>query len=457
MSGPDRLQGLLRGWPALAAAVLLLPAPASTGPAAQPPDVRAALAPDTVAALLVRTLERSPATAVALAFPAGSGNDPEGASGAASLLARTLEERIRGALPAGSALVSSRVERDLVAFSLVTPPDDWSTAWEALARVLFREPLPAEAVEGARQEILGPLRFERGAPVRLFELEADRMVLGTAHPWARPVQGVETEVAGIPAEQIEALRLRWIRPEDARVVVMGPVDREGLRPWLSVHGETPPAPPTIPDSIPADSTGAVVDPETAAPREVEPTTPATAAPSPPAQRAWTTGERVTLEREVVNAWVTVAWPAPTDLSRTHLAFAAHVARELLTPVPADPGLFSVTTRVEETPGGPVLRVVAAVLPGQASRWEERILSTIPGLADSPPPDEFLAVYRRRFAGEMLLPLSLPEEGALRSAAELVRGTGPVDLEDEIHALGAEELVSAIRLLGVPRILLFGPS
>lgn len=470
MSGPDPRRRWRRGWGGVGSALLLPllalvarpgPAGASAGPGvATPPTASwtAAFASDTIAALVVRTMERAPATSVALAFPTGSGSDPEGASGAASLLARALEERIRGALPGGSALVSSRVERDLIAFSLVTPPADWPAGWSALTRVLFGEPLPESAVEGARRELLGPLRFERGAPVRLFELEADRLVLGTAHPWARPVQGTESEVSGIPAAQVEELRRRWIRAADAHVAVLGPLDREGLRTWMVVAGEAPPPAAPAADSLnPADTTRGGATP--AAPPVEEVPSPAAAPaspPTPPAPPAWTTPERRSLERDVVNAWVMVAWPAPADLPRTRLGFAAHVVREALTPVPADPGLFSVTARVEETPGGPVLRVVAAVLPGEALRWEERILGVIPGLVESPPPDDFLAVYRRRFAGETLLTRSLPEEGALSLAAGLVRGTASVDLAGEIHALHADELVATVRSLGVPRILLFGP-
>lgn len=416
------------------------------------------MAADTVAALVVRTMKRAPATSVALAFPTGSGSDPEGASGAASLLARALEQRIRGALPGGSAVVSSRVERDLVAFSLVTPPDDWPAGWDALTRVLFIEPLPEATVEAARQELLGPLRFERGAPVRLFELEADRLVLGTAHPWARPIQGTESEVAGVSAGQVEELRRRWIRAADAHVAVLGPMDREELRRWIVVAGEPIPPPPPVDSLSPGDTTEATAGTPAAPPVEEEPVPPVTGTtpPAPPAPPAWTTPERRALERDVVNAWVMVAWPAPADHPRTRLAFAAHVVRELLTPVPADPGLFSVTARVEETPTGPALRVVAAVLPGVAGRWEERILAVIPGLVESPPPDDFLAVYRRRFAGEALLLRSLPEEGALSLAAGLVRGTGSVDLAGEIHELHGEELAGTARALGVPRILLFGP-
>lgn len=416
---------------------------------------------DTVASLAVRTLERAPVVAVALAFPAGSGRDPEGGSGAATLLARSLEERIRESLPGGAALVSSRVERDVIAFSVVTPPADWPGAWAVLRRVLYAEPLPEAAVERAREAILGPLRFERGAPVRLFELEADRLALGTAHPWARPIQGTEAEVAAVTARGLDELRREWLRPGLASMTVVGPLDRNGLRGLVAVEGEEASPPPVAPV---LDSLGGLVspdDPDTLPPASTEPVPAVAPSPeaTPPAllPPAWTAGERRVLERNVVNSWVAVAWPAPPNLDRHHLAFAAHVVRELLTPVPADPGLFSITSRVEATPDGPMLRVVAAVLPGQTARWEERILAVIPGLLEAPPPDDFLAVYRRRFAGETLLALSLPEEEALTLAIGTARGVAPThDPGEELPRLGSGELVGAVASLGPPRVLVYGP-
>lgn len=431
----------------LALAVLPTPARSATGAGAAglqlPPP------PDTVAALTVRSLERSPATAVAVAFPSGSGDDPEGAAGAASLLARSLEHRLRQRLP-GAALVTGRVDRDLLAFVVVTPPDDAPGAWEILTSVLFGDPLPPEVVEEARQELLGPLRFERGAPVRAFEEELRRLVLGSGHPWARPVQGIEGEMAALPAGSVEELRRSRLRASEAHVAVVGPVDRAALRSWMSVRGEAPPPPP--PDTLAVGTTAA----GDSLPLPAADTLVAPDPPPPPAPPAWTSGERVVLERNVVNGWVAVAWPAPADLPRVHLEYVAHVARELLTPEPPDPGLFSVRATVEETPDGPALRIVAAVLPGETQRWEARILGVIPGLVDSPPPPDFLAVYRRRFAGETLLPLSLPEEEALVLAGDLVRGTHHEDRAAQIHDLGTEELLSAVRRLGSPRILLFGP-
>ncbi len=434
-------------------ALAVLPAPAQAAAGAGAAALQLPSPPDTVPALTVRSLERSPATAVAVAFPFGSGDDPEGASGAASLLARSLEHRLRQRLP-GAALVTGRVDRDLLAFAVVTPPGDAPGAWETLTSVLFGEPLPAEVVEEARQELLGPLRFERGAPVRAFEDEVRRLVLGSGHPWARPVQGVEGEMAALPAGRVEELRRSRLRASEAHVAVVGPVDRAALRRWMAVRGEAPPLPPrgdtlAVGSTPPGDSIPLPVADTVVAPAP-QPT------PSPPAPPAWTTGERVVLERTVVNAWVAVAWPAPRDLPRVHLEYVAHVARELLTPEPPDPGLFSVRATVEETPGGPALRIVAAVLPGEAQRWEARILGVIPGLAESPPPPDFLAVYRRRFAGETLLPLSLPEEEALVLAGDLVRGTHHEERAAQIHDLGMEELLSAVRRLGPPRVLLFGP-
>lgn len=389
-----------------------------------PPQVQAPIpAPeDTVARLDVVTRRQSPVAAVALAFPHGSGDDPDGGSGAASLMARALELELQGRLATRHALVGSRVEVDRTTVTVVVPPEELELAWATLREVLAT-PIPDGSIQTAREDLLGPLRFERGAPVRLFELEFDRLVLGATHPWSRPTQGTEAGLESLTPALLRDLQPRWLRLDEARLSVVGP-RTEAEMTHLVAGGEA---------DVPSRSTDL---------------------PSPPGNGE---GSRVVLERDVVNSWVAVAWPLVDPVSRTSLEFTAHVLRELLTPSLADPGLFSVTTRVDDLPAGPVLRVVVAVEPGGVAGWEERVLGAVAGLREELPPTDFLSLFRRRFAGEVLLRESLPEVEAARRAGDLLHLGEARDLADGLHGLGAEELRATVAALGVPWVLLYGPG
>ena len=164
-----------------------------------------------------------------------------------------------------------------------------------------------------------------------------------------------------------------------------------------------------------------------------------------------------LERDVVNSWVAVAWPVSPSLPRTSLEFTAHVLRELLTNSLGDPGLFSVTARVDDFPGGPVLRVVVAVEPGGVARWEEQVMGAVAALREELPPADFLSLFRRRFAAEVLLRESLPEVEAARRAGDLLHLGEARDLAEGVRELGGEEVRATLAAMGPPWVLLYGPG
>ena len=396
--------------------------PDSTTPPAAPTPPPPPPPGDTVASLQVVTRSRAPVEAMAIVFPLGSGSDPEGAPGATALLARALERELARRFHGESVLVGSVVEPGRTTLTLAAPQERLESVWST-AREVLETPLPEATVEAARGDLLGPLRFERGAPVRLFELEFDRLLLGVTHPWARPSQGTEAGLASVTVDMLREMQGRWIRLGEARMAVVGPESEEGVARLIGHRDEPAVGPsPETPPSVAVDGQGA----------------------------------RLVLEREVVNAWVAVAWPVASGTPRTALEFTAHVLTELLAPPLSDPGLFSLTARVDDLPDGPVLRVVAAVQPGGAAGWEERILGAVRALGEQPPPEDFLALFRRRFAAQVLLRESFPEAEAARRAADLARTGEGRDMAAELQLLGGRELSVVVAALGPPRILLYGP-
>jgi hypothetical protein len=172
--------------------------------------------------------------------------------------------------------------------------------------------------------------------------------------------------------------------------------------------------------------------------------------------AWQRGARTPLQREVTNAWIGAAFPAPPDLPRTQLEFVALELQEQLNPSPPDPGMFSATVHIEDTPRGPVMVAQAAIMPEVTANWERRIMNAI-GRLEEERDDAFFRMQRRRFRSAMLLREGIPEEASLRMALDLMRDGRVRPLQEEVWDITAEDLAGAVDSLEEPRILLMGPD
>ncbi len=373
----------------------------------------------------VIALERRPwsaLAAVALAFPTGFASEPDRLEGGARLLAGALETEGNRRLQAEGAEVRIALERDRTVVTLLTPHSSWHASLEALESLLFRLPVSNSALEDARASMLERLAFEEGAPVRSFELEKWRMLVGATHPGARVPEGSAEAVRARTADNLEEFRTGIFDRSAARAAIVGPLSREDIPPWLesmAMRGEPAPA------------------------SALEP--------------AWATEDRQVVDRDVTNTWIAMAFPAPPDASRTMLEFLSHILLERLAPTPPDPGLLSVDVRVEELPDGPVILVRLAVDPRTTDRWERRVRETLTTVIETEEQAAFFQLRRRRFRSEVLHRLSYLDQEAERLALDLFHGDGVRDLEGEIWSFSSRSLRDAAGRLGPPRTLLYGPA
>lgn len=356
--------------------------------------------------------------ALALRIPTGSQDDAPGLEGTAWVLARVLEDQVARALESTPAVFTASVERATTVFTLVADPLEWEEAWSTTDSLLLRGPLDPELVESHRSALLEGLVFEAGSPYREFEDVAAALLTEPGSPWARPPRGTPASLAALGTADLERYRARHHRREAGAWAVVGPV---------------PPDPSAS---------------ETPAARPVPPA---------PADVAWVTGDRVALARDVTSTWMVVAYPAPSDLPRTHLELVAHFLEEELDPTPPRPDRYSVDVRLEETPRGPVLLVEASVVPEAGAGWEARILRAVERMATEPMADDFFPWRRRRFRAERLLEEAPPEAEARRITADLLRDGRARDLGVEIWGLDARTVIETSRALGPPRILVLGPD
>jgi hypothetical protein len=273
----------------------------------------------------------------------------------------------------------------------------------------------------AREQLLARYTIEVGAPSREFQQELYRTLTTALDPWSRDPRGTPEALGRLDQPSLAAFRALHYVAARATVAAVGPItEREG-RDALAPLGTIPPM------------TGVGLR-------------------SP----AWERGSRTPLAREVTNAWIGAAFPAPADLPRTHLEFAALELERELNPSPPDPGMFSATVRIEDTPRGPVVVAQAAVMPEVVDSWERRIMRAIARLEEERD-EPFFRVQRRRFRTAILLREGVPEEAALRMALDLMREGRVRPLRDEVWEIGPEEVAEAADALEEPRILLMGPE
>ena len=405
--------------------------------------------------------------AVALRFPAGSSMDPENREGTAFLLGRVLEAEGQRRLQTLSATLETTVVRDEFTMTLRAPDSEWDRAWTTVRELLAGAPISDAALNLARESQRERLVFEAGAPVRSFEVERDRFLLGASHPGSRRLRGTPNGLTSLSAGDLNDFRAQHLRLDASVIAVVGPVTPAQVQGVLRAptrlvgpaRDAGAPGSDLWPPEDPADTLTAQglpvapAQPPLMRPRPLPLQVPAM--PSAPA--AWVTGDRMVIDQEITSTWIAVAWPLPAGTPAVLLDFLVHVVEEELNPTPPDPGLYRAEVRMERMGSAPVLLVNATVDPRVALRWEERILRAMDSVALDPPRGAFFELTRRRYRASRLLEQALPEARALwlvRAQAE--EGEVP-HFTHATWGLTREGLQGLGQARGEPRILLFGPA
>lgn len=386
---------------------------------------------DTLRLVVVSERPWTSAVAVTLSFAGGYGDDPPGTEGTAWLLGRVLERAFAASLAATGAVAAIEVEGDRTWVTLLTTSDDWAAAYRILTRTLFADQLDAALVAETRSELSGQVFFQRDAPVRAFELEARRMLLGAER--ARPPMGTPSSVSGMTVEALEATRARIYRMDEARLAVVGAVE-------------------------PAEAASIVGAHRTMA-RRGEQSWVVEGAPLPPRTPgwAWETGGRTSVADDITNNWIRAAYPFEGTTSRRPMEFLAHVIGEQLGINLPAPGLISRRVEVRELPAGPVLQVTIAAQWPTVRAWEQRIVDIVDHLsAGNLSPDDLNRQYRR-FRSARALAMAAPEREGRRLLIEAESDGGPGELRAPMEGLSSEEVHRAAAGLGEPRVLVYGPG
>ena len=185
-------------------------------------------------------LHEVPVVQVNLVVLAGSGDDPTGEFGLASLTAAMLDEGAgsRSALQiadnvdffgatlvVGSNFDSSSVE-------LNVPVSRLETALPIMADVALRPAFPADELERLREERLTGLLQVRDTPAAVSALAFARAVFGATHRYGTGAIGTATTMAAVTPSDLRAFHTEHYQPSNAALVVVGDVTFQTVAPLL---------------------------------------------------------------------------------------------------------------------------------------------------------------------------------------------------------------------------------
>lgn len=416
--------------------------------------------------------------ATSFRFPVGSAQDPEGQEGTAFLLGRALEDEAGQRLAGPAVHLQVDVGQDEFLVTLLASPEAWIEAVRVVESLLRGSDLSESRIGFLRDAHRARLVFEEGAPVRQFELEKRRLLLGIGHPGARPVEGYRSSVEAISGSDPVRFLERHLDPSAAVVAVVGPVSRTDVEavldgPLTLVDGvpsfqetPTPGSPPTA--TAPTDEPPEIRAQDTV-PRAPElPPPPRTRLRATPFQpltipeggmgaTAWASPDRTLVDEQLTSTWMAVAWPFPRGTPRTLLEFLAHALEGTVVPSPPGPGQFSTSVLIDMADGLPVLVFQATVDPRVALQWEERILEGMPDMSQTPPTGSFFELGRRQFRTRLLMSMAAPEDRSRWLARQLALDGEISDVQGAIWRLTEEGLAEAAAAAGPPRVLLVGPA
>lgn len=174
-----------------------------------------------------------PTVQVEVLVKAGSVYDPEDKAGLAFLTAALLDEgtstrssiQIAEEIDFIGASLSASADTDDTSVSLKVLKKDIKLGFDLLSDILTHPVFPADDVERIRQQVLGGLIADKDEPGIVAEKAFDRLLFG-AHPYHRPVEGMEETVPKIQRQDIVNFHSTYYRPNNTIMAIVGDLTQE---------------------------------------------------------------------------------------------------------------------------------------------------------------------------------------------------------------------------------------
>jgi predicted Zn-dependent peptidase len=184
-----------------------------------------------------------PLVQVNLVVMAGSGDDPAGKFGVASLTAAMLDEGAgtRAALEIADeieflgATLTTSSSFDASAVRLNVPVARLPAALPVMADVAIRPTFPQAELDRLRQERLTALLQARDDAAQVAPLAFSRVVFGATHRYGTSAMGTEATLKAFATGDLRAFHESRYQPANATLVVVGDVTSDAVMPLLEKH------------------------------------------------------------------------------------------------------------------------------------------------------------------------------------------------------------------------------
>jgi predicted Zn-dependent peptidase len=170
----------------------------------------------------------------------GTGDDPPGRYGIASLTAQVLTEgaglrsarELADAIDTVGANLSASATADASILRLHVPAVGLSQALPLMADVAQRPAFEKEGVDRVRQQRLTTLRQAREDADAIASLAFTRAIYGSAHRYATALVGTATAIEAFTPDDLRAFHTSVYRPDNSGLIVVGDVEAETVLPLL---------------------------------------------------------------------------------------------------------------------------------------------------------------------------------------------------------------------------------
>lgn len=362
----------------------------------------------------------TPVVATEILVLAGPADEAEGEEGIAYLAARSVTAPILPLLDSLGAHLSVRPQKDALSFTLTAAPDVWEDATGSLLVSLFHDPVQERVVARERTSIREELEGREANPADAANRIADAALYGADHPWGRPTIGTPASIARLDADDVDDFVRTIFSPEHTVAAVVGPVDPESARDHLGSYIE--------------EGEPLTIDVDSIRPSE-----------SP-----------VRREYNSITTWITVGYRFPGDADLDALRFLAQLALDELEFSPLRRSVFNSRAQIDPRANGGELRFQLVTPPEEADEWADRIVRVVEEVAHQEMHEVQFQTRLRRFRGERLQVLALPEERARELARGLLLTGASGGTGAEIEEMTVERLRRAVAQLDAPVVVLLGP-
>ena len=177
-----------------------------------------------------------PLAQVSLVIKAGSGDDPAGKFGVASLTAAMLDEGAgsRTALQIDDeaeflgANLATTSSFDASAVRLNVPVSRLKEGLSLMADVALRPTFPADELNRVRQERLTQLLQAKDDPAAVAPLAFARAVFGASHRYGTAGMGTESTIKAFTVADLKSFHAAMYQPANATIIVVGDVKASEL-------------------------------------------------------------------------------------------------------------------------------------------------------------------------------------------------------------------------------------